>query len=166
MTAAPASPPAATALDIATRLVCSLEGFSATPYQDTAGVWTIGYGSTRIAGEPVTPDMTAISEAQAMALMRAELEPICATVAARSPRDATPGQIAACTSFAYNEGINAFIGSTLLRLWLYDGPEDAAVCFMQWVYDHDPVTHQLVEVPGLKNRRLREQAVFLGTATA
>jgi hypothetical protein len=35
---------------------------------------------------------------------------------------------------------------------------------MDWIYDHDPVTHQLVEVEGLRNRRLKEQAVFLGAA--
>ena len=49
------------------------EGFRAHAYQDTVGVWTIGYGSTRINGEPVTETTPAISEPDARRLLRADL---------------------------------------------------------------------------------------------
>lgn len=154
----------ASALDIATSLVCGFEGFRAAPYQDTAGVWTIGYGSIRIDGAPVIHNTPPITEATARALMQAELAPICVTVAQHAPSDATPNQIAACASFSYNEGIRAFLGSTLLADWLDGEPGTAAGQFGEWIYDHNPVTHQLVEVPGLRSRRERERAVFLGGA--
>lgn len=124
----------------------------------------MGYGSTRIDGQPVTADTPSITESDARALMLAELTPICATVKSRAPEDASANEIAACTSFSYNVGIAAFLGSTLLHDWGFEDPEMAAQEFMKWRFDHDPITHQLAEVPGLKNRRLKEQAVFLGAA--
>jgi GH24 family phage-related lysozyme (muramidase) len=43
-----------TATDDAVNLMTEFEGFSACPYQDPAGVWTIGYRSTSDAnGNPV-----------------------------------------------------------------------------------------------------------------
>jgi lysozyme len=126
-------------------------------------VWTIGNGTTRINGQPVTASTPPIDKATALALMETELGPDCASVSAHAPAGATPNQIAACTSFSYNEGISAFLGSTILHLWLQGDVAGAAQHFMDWVFDHDPVTHQLVRVQGLVNRREAEQAVFLGT---
>lgn len=155
----------ASSLDLAAALVCGLEGFRSAPYLDTAGVWTVGDGSTRINGQPVTASTPPIDKATALALMKTELAPICATVAAHAPDGATPNQVAACSSFAYNVGIAAFLGSTLCAMWGRGETGLASDQFMQWIYDHDPVTHQLVRVQGLVNRRKAEQAVFLGTAT-
>ena len=64
----PIAPPAAapSALALATQLVCGFEAFRASPYRDTAGVFTIGYGSTRIDGTPVTGDTAPITEAEAL----------------------------------------------------------------------------------------------------
>jgi lysozyme len=164
----------ATALDIATSLVCGFEGFRAAPYQDTAGVWTIGYGSTRwLNGAPVTHNYPPlVTEDIARQMMAQELEPIVNSVRSfmiGDPDDTgalvlAENEVAACSSFSYNEGIGAFKGSTILHLWLQRDVQGAADHFMDWIYDHDPATHQLVEVPGLKNRRLKEQAVFLGAA--
>ena len=150
-----------TALDIATQLVIQFEGFRAAPYTDTAGIWTIGYGTTHIKGQPVTSATSRVTPITASRLMSDELSLICNEVASRCPVGASPQQIAACTSFAYNEGLSAFKGSTLLFLWKEDDVKGASEQFMEWVYDHDPKTHQLVEVGGLRNRRLIEQAMFL-----
>jgi GH24 family phage-related lysozyme (muramidase) len=38
----------------------SFEGFSATPYKDGRGIWTIGYGTTTINGYKVTKDTPAV----------------------------------------------------------------------------------------------------------
>jgi lysozyme len=151
-----------TALEIATALVCGFESFRAAPYQDTAGIWTIGYGSTRIAGQPVTADTPPVTEPQARALMLDELAPLVKSVKALGPEDASVNEVAACSSLAYNIGLTAFRGSTLRTRWYEEDPEMAAEHFLDWIFDHDRLTHQLVEVPGLKNRRLKEQAVFLG----
>jgi len=53
--------------------ICLDEGFRAEPYLDTVGVATIGYGTTRIFGSPVTLSDESISEANAREVMRAEL---------------------------------------------------------------------------------------------
>lgn len=155
------SDPAATALDMAVALVAQFEGFRSAPYLDTAGVWTIGFGTTHIDGQPVSAATPPVTEAEAHALMDAELGPTCSAVARLCPGGATPQQIAACTSFAYNEGLSAFAGSTLLHLWISGDTADAADQFLLWVYDHDPVTHQLVVVEGLHDRRAAERATFL-----
>ncbi|MCF3948637.1 glycoside hydrolase family protein, partial [Acidiphilium iwatense] len=57
-----------TAVSIATvKLVQPFEGFSATPYQDPVGVWTIGFGSTRDAFDaPVCATTPPITRAQAL----------------------------------------------------------------------------------------------------
>lgn len=156
--------PLATALGIGTDLCMQWEGFSATPYQDTAGVWTIGYGATWINGQPVTADTAPIDEPTGRAMLATTLEPTCDSVRGMAPAGATEPQIGACTSFSYNEGLGAFQGSTLLHLWLQGDVAGAGAQFMRWVYDTDPATGQLVEVQGLVNRRTAEQAVFFGTA--
>ena len=57
--------------------VCRDEGFRAAPYLDTVGVATIGYGSIRINGRPVTLDDTPVSEPTAREMMRSELYESC-----------------------------------------------------------------------------------------
>jgi lysozyme len=160
---------APTADSLATSLVCGCEGFRSAPYLDSAGIWTIGYGTIRINGQPVTANTPPIDEPTARTLMESELQPVVKSVRGllcpgTGPWSVTEAQIAACASFSYNEGLGAFRGSTILYLIHQGDDAGAAEHFMDWIYDHDPVTHQLVEVEGLRNRRLKEQAVFLGAA--
>ncbi|HXT81398.1 MAG TPA: lysozyme [Acetobacteraceae bacterium] len=145
-----------TALEIAARLLRQLEGCVLTPYQDQGGTWTIGIGTTHIDGQPVTGETPPIATEQAEAYMQAELQPTAAEVDREAPPDATDAQRAACYSFAYNEGVGAFAGSTLLRLWRSGDVEGAAAQFDAWVYAGGHVSK------GLVNRRALEKAVFLG----
>lgn len=48
------------------------EGFRAKAYQDTVGVWTIGYGSTRLIGKAVHPG-DEITPGDAKRLLRSDL---------------------------------------------------------------------------------------------
>lgn len=48
------------------------EGYAALAYQDTAGVWTLGYGSTRMYGIPVK-ELDICNVYQARTQMRADL---------------------------------------------------------------------------------------------
>lgn len=41
------------------------EGFKSSPYLDTAGVWTIGIGTTHIAGKAVTSDTPSVTRSEA-----------------------------------------------------------------------------------------------------
>ena len=146
-----------TALAIAADLIRGFEGCVLHPYQDVAGVWTIGIGSIRMPdGSHVTADTPPITLDQAEAMMMDELQPTAAKVDALCPPDATDAQRAACYSFAYNLGVGAFAGSTLLRLWRAGDTGGAAAEFPRWVYAAGKVSR------GLQNRRAAERACFEG----
>ena len=151
--------PASTTLAMAARLIRQCEGCILHPYQDSAGNWTIGIGSIRMAnGSPVSARTQPITEADAEALMQAELRPTAQSVNQLVPAAATVAQRAACTSFAYNEGVGAFRRSTLLAKWRAGDLPGAAAQFLVWDIAGGRV------VTGLETRRKLEQAVWLGTA--
>jgi lysozyme len=146
------------ALEIAAAAVKQFEGWSATPYQDSKGVWTIGYGTTRIDNEPVGSKTPPITVDQGVDYLEADLQTAYTAVVEGVKVAATDNQTAAFTSFAYNEGVSAFLGSTLLKLF---NDRDIAGCeaqFSQWVYCS--IGGQLVRIAGLVNRRNAELALF------
>jgi lysozyme len=49
------------------------EGFRALPYADINGVWTVGYGNTRLAGEAVTPTTPPVSKEAAEEALKADV---------------------------------------------------------------------------------------------
>jgi lysozyme len=135
----------------ATQLVEPFEGFSAEPYRDPGGVWSIGYGSTIDAwGNPVTADTPAISQADALALVERDLAAAQNVVSAAVfvPLDAN--QQAALIDFIYNVGAGNFYRSTLLALI----EQGAAAQFVRWDYAAGVV------LPGLLRRREAEAALF------
>ena len=91
----------------------SVEGFRAKPYKCSAGVWTIGIGSTMIDGKPVTATNPAITRNKALELLGDYLDKICA------PRldsyKLTQNQYNALCSFIYNIGGKGFDKSTVCR---------------------------------------------------
>lgn len=162
---APASvpqPPPETALSIAARLIREFEGFRPMPYQDSANVWTIGIGTIRLGGVPVTADTRPITMAQALDAMQAELVPTAARVDALVLVPLSNAQRAAIYSFVYNEGVGAFGNSTLLRRVNAGDTAGAYACFADWNKAH--VNGVLTEIRGLTIRRAREAAIFQGAA--
>lgn len=143
------------AIDIATTLIRRWEGCSLTAYPDPATgaePWTIGYGAT---GPGITQG-TVWTMDQAKADLQSRLGVLADAVQRNVPGDATDHQIGACLSFAYNEGLHAFLGSTLLRLWNAGNADGAANQFPLW----DKAAGK--EMQGLFNRRVDERRVFLG----
>ncbi|HQT84044.1 MULTISPECIES: lysozyme [Acidiphilium] len=139
----------------ATQLVEPFEGFSAEPYRDPGGVWSIGYGSTIDAwGNPVTADTPAISQADALALVERDLAAAQNVVSAAVfvPLDAN--QQAALIDFIYNVGAGNFYRSTLLALLNQGDYQGAAAQFVRWDYAAGVV------LPGLLRRREAEAALF------
>ena len=57
--------------------VCLDEGFRTAAYLDTVGVATIGYGTTRVLGKPVTLNDPPIAEAVARQILRMDLFQAC-----------------------------------------------------------------------------------------
>lgn len=130
-------------------LIQRFEGLRLEAYQDSVGVWTVGYGHT---GTDVHPGEV-ITEAEADDLLRYDLQ-----IAEECVESAVPGltdnQFAACVALAFNIGCSAFKNSTLVKLcWAKDFLGSASQ-FARW--DMAGGRH----LPGLANRRRAESALF------
>ncbi|MEM8611518.1 MAG: lysozyme [Cyanobacteria bacterium P01_H01_bin.105] len=132
-------------------LIKSFEGLRLKAYQDAVGVWTIGYGTTR----GVKPGQE-ISEAQAEALLKADLNRFEQAVNQAVRVSINDNQFAAIVSFTYNVGSGALRSSTLLRKLNRRDIYGAANEFPRWNRAGGRV------LAGLTRRRNAERALFLG----
>lgn len=94
-------------------LIKNEEGFRPQAYQDQAGVWTIGYGTTRINGRPVQPGDT-VSQQQADQLLAQDIQKH-STFKNKVSVPLTPSQESALLSFEYNLGSGIWNGSGILE---------------------------------------------------
>lgn len=118
------------------------EGLRLKAYRCPAGVWTIGYGHTRgvKAGQTIT-------KAQAESLLRGDLLPIEKHIDGYK-LNLSEGQFDALCDFAYNLGLTALDGSTLLAKIRAKAPTgEIQAQFRKWVYCNGKV------LDGLKRRR-------------
>lgn len=151
------------AIDVACTLAKPFESCRLTSYQDPAGIWTIGWGSTFYRnGYPVKEGQT-ISQGVADGLLAWGM-----TAAANGVLPLVSGgsinQQAAMIDLAYNIGLAAFRSSSVLRLFLAGDIYGAADAFLMWDKAH--VDGQLVELDGLLRRRQAERALFLSASPA
>lgn len=134
------------------KLIAEFEGFSAKPYLDPVGVWTIGYGSTKGVG-PNTPPMT---RAQALARMMREVDETYGRAVNQLDLPLNQNQFDALTSFVYNVGPGGVgPGTTIgkrLRARDWRGAADA---LLAWNKAGGRV------LPGLTRRRQAERTLFL-----
>lgn len=120
--------------------VAAFEGLRTRAYRCAGGVWTIGYGHTGGVkpGQKCTP-------AQAKVWLRADLEAAARGVEALG-MELTQGQAEALTDFAFNLGIGALKGSTLLRkIRAGAGKDEIQTEFRRWVYAGGEVQKGLVK---------------------
>lgn len=145
--------------EAAVRLVARLEGLRTVPYQDSAGVWTIGYGTTQEpSGAPITAKTTPIGVAIAKAWLAHDLQSAAANVARLIDDEIALNetQASALISFVYNLGAGAFSRSTL-RSYIRRGMITLAIAqFSVW--------RNVAGKPsiGIIRRRWAEAAVFAG----
>jgi GH24 family phage-related lysozyme (muramidase) len=136
-------------------LIKQFEGLRLTAYQDSVGVWTIGYGWTQpVDGKPIRPGMT-IKEETAERLLRTGLVGYESDVSKLVKVKLTQGQFDALVSFAYNLGTRALSTSTLLQKLNAGDYAGAADEFPRWNKAGGKV------LPGLTLRREAERALFL-----
>lgn len=135
-------------------LIKKYEGFRPQAYQDSVGVWTIGYGTTRINGEPVKAGMT-ITEDQALQLVQQEVNKLWSQIEQISRVSLNQNQMNALVDFAYNLGFNALKNSTLMNKVNAGDFTGAANEFTRWVYAGGKI------LPGLVKRREAEKQLFL-----
>lgn len=145
-----------------TSLIKQFEAYRASPYRDSKGVWTIGYGNTYYPnGRSVTSRDAPISEPQA-----AELKQYVTN------RDFVPavnlmlrGEIAqgkisqnmfdALVSLAYNIGTGALAKSSVIKHLKNGDKQAAADAFLAYKYSGGKF------LSGLLNRRQKERQLFL-----
>jgi GH24 family phage-related lysozyme (muramidase) len=141
----------------AAEIIANFEGLRLNAYQDSGGLWTIGYGTTinPVTGIPIKKGDT-ITKDTALTWLRMQTAATETQVKAKLKVKQNANQISALTSLAYNIGIGAFSRSTLLRL-INTGAKanDIAAQFLRW----NKVNKQ--EVPGLTRRRQLEADLYL-----
>jgi lysozyme len=144
------------------KIIKNFEGLRLTAYKDVAGVWTIGYGSTRYHdGKRVKPGDKLASELQADALFSNTLGQYENAVNQFVKAPLTQNQFDALVSFTYNEGTGAFRESTLLVKLNEKNYTEAAAHFLAWDKITDPNTGKKVVCDTLVHRRKEESQLFL-----
>ncbi|BEM14798.1 lysozyme [Serratia bockelmannii] len=136
-------------------LIKRFEGLKLEAYQDSVGVWTIGYGWTQaVDGKKIAPGMR-IDQATADRLLKCGVVQYEQGVNQLVKVRITQGQFDALVSFAYNLGLRSLSTSTLLRK-LNDGDtQGAADEFGRWVNAGGK------RLDGLVTRRAAERRMFL-----
>lgn len=137
-------------------LIKRFEGFSPVPYKCPAGKMTIGYGHVIRQDER----FAIISEADADALLNADLIKFEAAVNALVNVPLTQGRFDALVSFVYNLGVAAFKSSTMLKRLNEKNYAAAADNFQRWVNVNGK------PMKGLIRRRAAEFALFIGGGNA
>lgn len=145
-------------------LIKAWEGFFPTPYVDTGGGLTIGYGHSSVGPPAVTPDSRWDEETASK-----QLEDDLVLVGTRIARDlrvrVNDYQWGALLSLAYNKGPTRLVKS---RVWstLHDGQKYASVRAGLEILSfatsaQDKVTGEVREFLGLRARRAAEAGYFL-----
>jgi lysozyme len=133
-------------------LVKEFEGLRLTAYQDSVGVWTIGYGHT---GPEVKKGLT-ITQAQADAYLQQDLSKFANCVNTYITARLNPNQVGALISWSYNVGCGSLQTSTLRRrMNAGENPNTVASEELpKWVKAGGQT------LPGLVRRRNAEVAFF------
>ncbi|HAS1047769.1 TPA: lysozyme [Enterobacter cloacae] len=136
-------------------LIKQFEGCKLTAYQDSVGVWTIGYGWTQpVDGKPIRAGMT-IKQETADRLLKTGLISYESDVSRLVKVGLTQGQFDALVSFTYNLGARSLSTSNLLRKLNAGDYAGAADEFLRWNKAGGKVLN------GLTRRREAERALFL-----
>lgn len=131
-------------------LIKSFEGYREKAYKCPAGIWTVGYGTTK----GVKPTSTMTREQAEEALER-DLEKFEDGVRILVEGKATSNQFSAMVCLAYNIGTGAFARSSVLRYHKAGEFRKAADAFLMW---NKAAGHVL---PGLVRRREAERELYI-----
>ncbi|MFA6085564.1 lysozyme [Mucilaginibacter sp.] len=143
-------------------VIKKFEGLRLKAYQDVAGVWTIGYGSTLYHdGKPVKSGDKLAEETQADALFHSTLKTYIDAVNKLVGVSLNQNQFDALVSFTYNLGTGALQKSTLLRKLNASDYIAAADQFLLWNKITDPHSGKKVVCNTLTVRRRQERELFL-----
>ena len=138
----------------------SHEALRLKAYQDSKGVWTIGWGHTK----GVKPG-DVITRAQAEQFIRDDFAWVERTLNAdlvigRDKPLVTQNEFDALCSLVFNIGSQAYLDSTVRRKIRQGDKMAAARAFKMWIYSN----HKFIQ--GLANRRADEVRLFLQSGAA
>ena len=137
-------------------LIKQFESFRAAPYLCSAGVPTIGYGTTVYPnGIKVKLSDQKITQQLAETFLQHHVNVIEKDVLSLVKVPLTQNQFDALVSFSYNVGFGAFRDSTLLKLLNAGDIHGASKPFERWNKAGGKI------VDGLTNRRKAEKVLFL-----
>ena len=142
-------------------LIKRFEGEKLSSYQDQAGIWTIGWGSTYhhdLKRKVQKGDI--IDKETALRWLRLDAKSFADNVKKLVKVPINQNQLDSLTSFSYNVGNSAFANSTLLRK-LNQGAskQEVALEFSKW--NKVTINGEKVVSNGLVNRRKLEADLFL-----
>src|SRR5690606_21471801 len=137
------------------KLIQQFEGLKLKAYQDSVGIWTIGYGNTTYLDGSKVKKGDEITREQADLMFKQTANKFALDVAKLINVCLTQNQFNALVSLAYNIGIGAFKGSTLLKK-VNANPNDESIRdeFKRWVRAGGQVLN------GLKRRRNEEADLY------
>ena len=135
-------------------LIRQFEGLRLAAYKCSAGIPTVGYGTTK----GVKMGMT-ITADEANRLLREDAQRFADHIAELVKVPLNQNQADSLISFVYNVGPYAFAKSTMLKLINQGLIEDAANQFLRWNRAGGQV------LAGLTRRRIAERELFLRAAT-
>ncbi len=138
-----------TASDKCLDIIKEFEGLKLTAYQDSVGIWTIGYGHTRGVHEGDT-----VTQAQANYNLAVDVEGAEQAVTRMVPESCTQNQFDALVSWTFN------LGSGSLKTMLAHGWENVPTEMVKWDHAGGKV------LLGLTRRREAERDLFLSSAPA
>lgn len=131
-------------------LIRRFEGCSLTCYKDIRGLATVGVGH-----RTDLPIGATITQDEADAFLTQDVANTVKALNSLIKMDLTSNQFSALVSLAYNIGVTAFAGSTLLKVLNAGGIQKVADQIERW----DEVDGVVVD--GLWRRRAAERALYL-----
>lgn len=131
-------------------LIKSFEGCKLHAYQDSAGHWTIGWGTT---GQGIVEGLT-ISQPTANGMLLDHIGSVSEQVSDVVKFRCSQAQFDALVCFTYNVGIGNLKSSTLLKDILKGDMKAAAEEFLKW----DKAGGK--QLAGLTRRRQAEKSLF------
>ena len=132
-------------------LIKEFEGCKLTAYQDSVGVWTIGYGHTKTARKGMV-----ITQDQANELLTTDVADHATGVYKALQVKLDQHQFDAVVSLAFNVGVNAVRNSTLFKMINRGDAKLAAEQFDRWNKAGGKV------LAGLTRRRAAERKMYEG----
>jgi len=132
-------------------------GFRSNAYTDSGGVWTIGYGTTRISRFKKVKRGMFITKKQGEEYFTNDISKFEKGIHKLVDVYLHQHEFDALVSWTYNLGVNALKTSTLLKVlnagWYEQVPKE----MRKWIYDNKK------KVNGLIKRRKLESGLFEGT---